>query len=67
MRGAGQRGDKAGRRHEKGRPAWEWASQRGSGAGWKSEKFAGKLRISLEKWPKVINSLDKLPKVINSE
>jgi hypothetical protein len=35
------------------------AGRRGSVASWKSEKFAGNVRISLEKWPKVRNSSKK--------
>jgi hypothetical protein len=44
-----------------GPPACEWAGRHVSAVGWKkkSEKFAGKVRISLEKWPKVRNSSQK--------
>jgi hypothetical protein len=37
---------RAGRRHEKGQPAWEWAGRRGSVAGWESENFTGKVTKS---------------------
>jgi hypothetical protein len=42
-----------------GELAWEWAGQRGSEAGWKSENFTGKVAKSDKLGPKERNSSQK--------